>query len=795
VATSHPKVLELPKYGGSKGTGKKLLAITSSTTEKSLYLNAYRWMPALINMAIEDDSELSKYHVVFNLIKVLSAIDIQAFSDVCQSSRAGDKVAKKRMDPMIQKAMMYDAHLSQSQFKIVRKYTIFSLGYNPWQPLKAVTEMDVDVFDVTVVPFTDSNRKRMAHYRPVDALYKWKLDNALANKDSVQQFNGNSDLKNISECHLVVGGDHGQGAFRFIANLLLFAKGAVHRFNIVFEEDFLCGFIECKKDTYDVLRSTIAKPINESLKRIAKAEELIFLRNKTDSSLFVEWGAANASIHVNNNSASIVHAIPIQLFLVGDLAFQLLAQGREGMSSYWCPRCQWGWSDWQAIQALPDGREQRVGKQWCWQDMQDKLAETKEMEQKCKSAKPQDRKGLLFEPLFDAIDTKNYLAPVLHSVDLFVNSAKDLLDAFIDHRVENRPVELIAARRLEADKKIVERKALDDLNSAEDLVEDSVACGEQTLIANANALLAQAKLQYKEAKKNFGSAAATARKLEKSKAYGAMSQALRQQIDGLLGELFNILRSSYHGGDYEGNYCRKLIRLSDRVMEAVQGLLLSVPRNQRAEGCSDEEITKYCKAFTRLFQYFDLLSSYCYQPYGSITDIQMVDIRKLGIFIDNLWRKLSRNVPPKVHTWQHLIEDLGRLRGMKSHQEAKLETAHQDGVKTDMRFRSLAGSIDKKIKCSVKYQANMTDPATKAKQEEVKASRARKLGAKSKADRQAKENEMKRQKQSHKTSILSLPEITDELPSMLELTVIDQLRKQQQAIAQLPMQVEPQNAP
>ena len=88
----------------------------------------------------------------------------------------------------------------------------------------------------------------------------------------------------------------------------------------------------------------------------------------------------------------------------------------------------------------------------------------------------------------------------------------------------------------------------------------------------------------------------------------------------------------------------------------------------------------------------------------------------------------------------------------------------------------------------------MTDPATKAKQEEVKASRARKLGAKSKADRQAKENEMKRQKQSHKTSILSLPEITDELPSMLELTVIDQLRKQQQAIAQLPMQVEPQNA-
>jgi hypothetical protein len=265
-----------------------------------------------------------------------------------------------------------------------------------------------------------------------------------------------------------------------------------------------------------------------------------------------------------------------------------------------------------------------------------------------------------------------------------------------------------------------------------------------------------------------------------------MSQVLRQEVDSLLAELFNILRSSYHGGDYEGNYCRKMIRLAAETMDAIQGLLLSVPRNQRADGCTDSEIIKYCEAFKRLFQYFDVLSSYCYQPYGSVSDTELTDIRKVAGLLDRLWRKLSRNVPPKVHAWQHLVNDLEKLRGMKYHQEAKLETAHQDGVKTELRFRAMAGSLEKKIKATVKYQANMTDPATKARQEEIHLARRRKLGDKSKANRELKAEDIKRQKQVHKNAILSLPEIDYFLPSMLELTVIDHLQRQQGNAEPLP---------
>jgi hypothetical protein len=91
-------VLDINKYGGSKGTGKILLAITPPISEKSLYLNAYRWMPRLLDAVIEENSELSQYHIISTLIKALSAFDDQALRDVYESSTASAIADSRRMD-------------------------------------------------------------------------------------------------------------------------------------------------------------------------------------------------------------------------------------------------------------------------------------------------------------------------------------------------------------------------------------------------------------------------------------------------------------------------------------------------------------------------------------------------------------------------------------------------------------------------------------------------------------------------------------------------------------------------
>ena len=756
LAEDVPEVLEFDKWGGSKGSGKRIVAnIVPSTNKQRLYANAKQYMPSIIEAAVAPDSELATYHVICELIKVLSKIDFQAFTDVCRKYQE-----TKKIEVETQRALVCEAHLTQHQLALVRMYSIYALGYNMWQPFEKVKQLDADVFPVTPIEFVDSYRKRSCHYRSIDELLRWSINRTLRDD--------NSRVDRITDCHIVMGGDHGQGAFRMVVTVLLFAGSELKH-----EEDFLCGFIECKKDTYSILQKTIATPLNNSLKRIAAGEELVICEQYTgDKQRSVEWGAAAAAARTD---ASIVAAVPVTMFHTGDLAYYSMIQGRPDCASWWCPRCQWGKNDWKTLKA-PD--EPQVGAAWTKQSMEEHLIKVKQ--KKMSKYESKGFKPTSDGPLFDAIPVENTLTPLLHSVDLFVNSVKDLLDHFIDHRLENRPIELLEARRLEADAKIAEREAFKDLEIYEIAVKElqqelqaGVGGDVGPLLQHAMGALEAAKLAHADAKKEFGKAAASARRLEKKKEYGAMSQGLRQQVDGLLGDLFHILRSSYHGGDMEGNYCRKLIRLADSVMDSVEVLLVSVPPEDRAPGCDDDEINERCAAFKRLFQYFDILSHYCYQPYGTLTDQEIVNIKILVPRMDRLWRKLAKNTPPKVHMWRHLVEDLERLRGMKYHNESKVEVAHQIGRQTESRFRAMAGSVKRKIKAAMQFQANLADPATKAKIAHIRAARSRQFGDKTKEARQQKKEAAKRLKQDDILAVLNLPEIEDTLLGVLDLTIID----------------------
>ena len=169
-------------------------------------------------------------------------------------------------------------------------------------------------------------------------------------------------------------------------------------------------------------------------------------------------------------------------------------------------------------------------------------------------------------------------------------------------------------------------------------------------------------------------------------------------------------------------------------------------------------------------------SHYCYQPFGSMRDYEVSNACTCFDMMDSLWRKLSNNVPPKVHSWQHLKEDLRRLKGMKQHQESPIEVAHQIGGQSSLRFRALAGSTERKIQNELKWDANSKDPAVLATQEAVRAARARNFGPEARAKREKKQAMKKKAKQSHIEEVLSWPEITGKFPSLLELTIEDRRR-------------------
>lgn len=159
----------------------------------------------------------------------------------------------------------------------------------------------------------------------------------------------------------------------------------------------------------------------------------------------------------------------------------------------------------------------------------------------------------------------------------------------------------------------------------------------------------------------------------------------------------------------------------------------------------------------------------------------METVRDVVGKMDGLWRRLAKNTPPKVHAWQHFVLDLERFRGLKQHHESKIEVSHQVGRKTDLRFRAMAGNINKRIQAASKYQANLRDPAMLARQAEIQQQRSRKLGSKAKAAKEMKIVEQKRCKQAHRDAVLDLPEITEDFPSVLQLTIVDRERAKQEA--------------
>ncbi|CAB9531989.1 unknown protein (Partial), partial [Seminavis robusta] len=109
-------------------------------------------------------------------------------------------------------------------------------------------------------------------------------------------------------------------------------------------------------------------------------------------------------------------------------------------------------------------------------------------------------------------------------------------------------MEFLQARWEEADTIIDERQAEADLECAKDIMDASKEFENAALLPEAKETFKAAEEQLQKAKAARREAAAEMRRLEKDSEYGALSQEIRQSLDEEMANLFNIHRSSWHGG-------------------------------------------------------------------------------------------------------------------------------------------------------------------------------------------------------------------------------------------------------
>ena len=113
---------------------------------------------------------------------------------------------------------------------------------------------------------------------------------------------GDIDTYEINRIDIVVGGDHGQGEFRFPMKIVrIMNSGKRH------ESIQPIGYILYKKNNRIIQKNTIIRDLGDSINLL------------------------NESIIFNNQ-----HISPSNIYVTGDLVFLVILLGKEYSSPHWC---------------------------------------------------------------------------------------------------------------------------------------------------------------------------------------------------------------------------------------------------------------------------------------------------------------------------------------------------------------------------------------------------------------------------------------------------------------------------
>eukprot|EP00984_Skeletonema_dohrnii_P005248 scaffold1837_cov120-Skeletonema_dohrnii-CCMP3373.AAC.1 len=242
----------------------------------------------------------------------------------------------------------------------------------------------------------------------------------------------------IKRIDIVVGGDHGAGAFVLGAKVIVtFEDSTSHYFDVSVAE------VTCRKDNAEILKRTIHDELTKGLEVMAKNQLHIDVHQneKGDDVFTTTFGGSETE------GSTRVKSISVILFVTGDLAWYACILGKESMSGHWCHLCKLSRTEYQDLAM--------EGEEWTTAAMLETAKEVEDSHDK----KP--KYGVKSKLWWDFIPIKNYVVPLLHTL---IGIGNDLLDSLRDS-VDNQ-IERISP---------AESRARSSLTTVEGTINDSVA--------------------------------------------------------------------------------------------------------------------------------------------------------------------------------------------------------------------------------------------------------------------------------------------------------------------------------
>jgi hypothetical protein len=228
----------------------------------------------------------------------------------------------------------------------------------------------------------------------------------------LKQASADSISKMYKFADVIFGADHGQGSFRAGIKVIIHPSDMLNK--EIMEERSIAE-IECRKDTLEIVESTLTTPVNNYLQEIVSSveteedEQREFDGNITilfDQQQHILYSTFKSVVIKHNDNDTIITTIPFRVSVTaGDLAFYAMFLGKDGMSTKWCWLCKQSYQQWRNLNVDPS-------QHWTLKSIKDTASTLNNGATEL---------GIKIPPLLTSIHVRMYIIPMLHALIGIVN--------------------------------------------------------------------------------------------------------------------------------------------------------------------------------------------------------------------------------------------------------------------------------------------------------------------------------------------------------------------------------------
>jgi hypothetical protein len=325
----------LLSYQTHRGTSCELVKVTRSKNKESFVTNVRRhqsWLHRLPSLVVAES--VNPAVGASWILKYLAMNYKDKFVHVCR--KMGYPIFSKKMDAATACAMWQEANVSQKIQRTILRYLAAEYGCRLVVPEAEVDAFGQDHVSPVTGTFEDPVTRKTIHFwtKPIAKLLEVSVSTYVQEKSIAADDSALGMLKSID---VVLGGDHGQGKFRSVIKIILRNDDGKQVDSMVMK----VGHIDCMKDTYDILKSSVAGPLNESMEEVVKSGALQLIREQD--------GNLSCSMKNDDDDQSlltIITNLPIRVFVTGDLAYFAAILGKVNMADDWCTWCGLSAKEW-----------------------------------------------------------------------------------------------------------------------------------------------------------------------------------------------------------------------------------------------------------------------------------------------------------------------------------------------------------------------------------------------------------------------------------------------------------------